>query len=343
MLTAHESKEDMTRALEAGADDFVGKSNDTSIIKARLAALLRRKFIQEDNRRILDELRLKELEAERSRIEKEAALAKAALSEVLEKTVSELEKENQKRRKTEDKLNQTMADLSRSNADLEQFAYVVSHDLQEPLRKITSYLLLLKEEHQELLNQDAGKYIETAVNGANRMKAMIGDLLQLSRVGTRMSPRQKVNSGTVLKEVLRNIDLTIRETQSRITIGELPSVYVDPLQMEHLFSNLIGNAIKYRGEAVPEIRISAIHETSYWRFSVKDNGIGIDPKYFDKIFQIFQRLHSRTEYDGTGIGLAICRKIVERFGGSIWVQSKSGEGSEFFFTIPDQEEIKHAG
>ncbi len=225
-------------------------------------------------------------------------------------------------------------DLERSNTELEGFAYVISHDLQEPLRKIGSYLDLLKEEYEGHLNEEALSYIGSAVDGAYRMKDMIGDLLALSRVGTRPDPFKEVDSGKAVELAVRDLEIAVGESGAKISWNSLPTVHADPGQLNQLLSNLIGNAIKYRGDVSPEITVSAVRDNTGWRFCVKDNGIGFDMKFADRIFQIFQRLHTRREYPGTGIGLALCKKIVERHGGRIWVLTEPGKGSEFFFTLP---------
>jgi PAS domain S-box-containing protein len=223
-------------------------------------------------------------------------------------------------------------DLLRSNRELEQFAYVASHDLQEPLRMVSSFTQLLAIRYKDKLDKDAREFINFAVDGAQRMQRLINDLLQYSRIKTRGKNLSVTNLNDVLDQTLHNLSIKIKEKKAVITSDTLPSVFADDGQMVQLFQNLIENGLKFC-EKTPKIHISSVEEDDYYRFSVKDNGIGIEPQYFDRIFQIFQRLHLRDEYGGTGIGLAICKRIAERHGGRIWVESKNGRGTTFYFTI----------
>ena len=223
-------------------------------------------------------------------------------------------------------------DLLRSNKELEQFAYIASHDLQEPLRMVSSFTQLLSLRYKDKLDNDAQEFITFAVDGALRMQNLINDLLEYSRVETKGKPLLAIDMHYVLGQTINNLSLKIKEKNALVTLGELPSVIADGGQMIQLFQNLIGNALKFC-KSLPIVHISAIEENDYFRFSVKDNGIGIETQYYDRIFQIFQRLHTKEEFGGTGIGLAICRRIVERHGGKIWLESKSGEGTTFYFTI----------
>jgi PAS domain S-box-containing protein len=237
------------------------------------------------------------------------------------------------RKESEQQMLQLTNDLKRSNQELEQFAYVASHDLQEPLRAVTSYTQLLAQRYQGNLDTKADKYINHIVDGASRMQQLINDLLAYSRLGTRAQEFEAADCKAAVEQSLSILEIAIAEKQAVITCESMPTVMADEFQLVQLFQNLIGNAIKF-SQDVPIIQIAAIIQDDEWLFSVRDNGIGIDPEYADRIFIIFQRLHSRREYAGTGIGLAICKRIVERHGGRIWVESQSGEGATFYFTIP---------
>ncbi len=236
-------------------------------------------------------------------------------------------------RKAQEKLQQLNEELIQSNRDLEQFAYVASHDLQEPLRAVTSYAQLLARKYQGNLDAKADKYINYIVDGATRMQQLIEDLLEFSRVGTRAKALVPTDCDNVLNQVLENLKIAIAQNRAKITHDPLPTIMGDEIQLIQLFQNLIGNAIKFRGEEPLRIHISVETREKEWLFSVRDNGIGIETEYFERIFTIFQRLHSKSEYPGTGIGLAVCKKIVERHGGHIWVKSQSGAGTTFYFTI----------
>jgi PAS domain S-box-containing protein len=238
------------------------------------------------------------------------------------------------RKKAEGILRTKIEELARSNAELEQFAYVSSHDLQEPLRMISSYLQLLQRRYQGKLDDKADKYIYFAVDGAVRMQTLINDLLEFSRVATRAKELEPTDSKFVLNQVLSNLELYLKENKAAVSYDTLPEVIADNTQLAQVFQNLIINGIKFHSEKAPRIYISAEKKENEWLFSVKDNGIGIDPQYSHKIFEVFKRLHRKEEYPGTGIGLAICKKIVERHGGHIWVKSELGKGATFYFTIP---------
>lgn len=243
------------------------------------------------------------------------------------------------RKRAEALLERQTEELARSNAELEQFAYVASHDLQEPLRMVASYTQLLARRYSGQLDEKADRWIGYAVDGAQRMQALINDLLALSRVGTRGRPMERCDSGAVLAQVLEGLEMAVAENGARVTFDTLPVVHADPLQVGQLFQNLVSNALKFhRPEVPPEIHVSAepssVGGGPGWLFRISDNGIGMDPSYAEQVFVLFQRLHTREEYPGTGIGLAICRKIVERHGGRIWVDSMPGAGSTFSFTLP---------
>jgi PAS domain S-box-containing protein len=230
-------------------------------------------------------------------------------------------------------------ELQRSNAELQQFAYVASHDLQEPLRMVSSYTQLLAECYQGQLDAQADKFIAFATEGATRMQQLLEDLLDYSRVSRRPQPFEPINCTTILKDVLTDLAVTMQESSAVVTADSLPTVLGDRTQLRQLLQNLISNAIKFRREEPPVVHISAEPQEDFWLFTVRDNGIGIDPQFAERIFVLFQRLHSRQEYPGTGIGLAICKKIVERHAGRIWVESHLGEGSTFYFTLPRQPQL----
>jgi len=236
----------------------------------------------------------------------------------------------------EEQLKQTMEDLARSNSELEQFAYVASHDLQEPLRMVTSYLQLIERRYKDKLDAEADEFIGFAVDGAMRMKGLINDLLLYSRVSTRGKEFELTDVKLVVKRVLHDLSMQIEESNALIEVDRLPKVMADEIQLGQVFQNLISNAIKFRSEAPIEIHIGASHEKHNWIFWVCDNGIGIEPQYHERIFVIFQRLHARGEFPGTGIGLAIVKKIIERHGGRIWLESQPGYGSTFYFSLPER-------
>jgi PAS domain S-box-containing protein len=234
----------------------------------------------------------------------------------------------------EEKLAEERNLLARSNAELEQFAYVASHDLQEPLRAVASCVQLLQKRYQGKLDERAEEFIAHAVAGTKRMQALITDLLAYSRVGTKTNPFEQANCADVLADALSNLTVALEESGAVVIPEGLPTLAADGSQLAQVFQNLIGNALKFRAEdRRPEIRVTARREADEWIFAVADNGIGIEPQYYDRIFRMFQRLHTRSRYPGTGIGLAICKKIIERHGGRIWIESQPGRGSTFFFTL----------
>ncbi len=239
-------------------------------------------------------------------------------------------------KRAEEKLLETAAELARSNKDLEQFAYVASHDLKEPLRMVTSYLQLLEKRYGDRLDGDAVEFLNFAVDGARRMGEMVQDLLDYSRVGSRGKPFEPTDLNAVVERTLSDLQVAIEENGALITRDELPTVAADASQMRQLFQNLLGNAVKFRGAEPPQIHVGTERRDGQWLVSVRDNGIGISPEYRERIFGVFQRLHDRGEYPGTGIGLAICEKIVARHGGRIWVESEPGRGATFYFTLPDR-------
>ncbi|MDB5052829.1 MAG: sensory transduction histidine kinase [Bacilli bacterium] len=239
-----------------------------------------------------------------------------------------------RRKEAEEALQTKVEELSRSNAELEQFAYVASHDLQEPLRMVTSFVQLLARRYKGKLDDDADEFIHFAVDGANRMKELINDVLTYSRVGSKKKEFKPTDCKVILEQVLINIRLFIKERGAVITYDDLPTVLADSFECIQLFQNLITNAIKFHSEKQPQVHIGVERRGDEWVFSVRDNGIGIHSEYFERVFFIFQRLHGRDKYLGTGIGLAICKKIVERHGGRIWLESEPGNGATFYFTLP---------
>lgn len=261
----------------------------------------------------------------------------AERTEELREANARLSVELDERRQAEQRLAQYAQELRQSNAELEQFAYVASHDLQEPLRMVASFTQLLKKRYQGQLDQDAEEFIGFAVEGAQRMQVLLNDLLAYSRVGTRGKPFGYVDCNVVLRKTLDNLAPAIAESGATITSDPLPTVLGDDVQLMQLFQNLIANALKFRSREPLKIHVLAGKKDGHWVMGVQDNGIGIAPEHQERIFLIFQRLHSRSEYPGTGIGLAICQKIVERHGGRLWVESQPLRGATFYFTIAERE------
>jgi light-regulated signal transduction histidine kinase (bacteriophytochrome) len=241
-------------------------------------------------------------------------------------------------------LERRAAELASLNTELEQFAYVASHDLQEPLRMVGSYLQLLEKRYGDRLDDDGRDFIAFAVDGAARMKVLINDLLAFSRIGTRGQTLRPTDLNQPLDDALANLAPVIGETGAVITRDPMPTLDADASQLMQLFQNLIGNALKFRGKEPPRVHVGAAADNGHWRLSVADNGIGVAPEYAEKIFVIFQRLWNRQEYPGTGIGLSVCKKIVERHGGRIWVESTPGQGATFRFTLHEERKPnQHAG
>lgn len=254
--------------------------------------------------------------------------------EQLRKTNKLLEEEIKERMRTEQVLAQQANELARSNNELEQFAYVASHDLKEPLRMIASFTQLLEKRYGELLDAEGKQFMWFIVDGAKRMKLLIDDLLAYARLGKQNDNFKVVSCDVVIETVLADLKVMIDENQAQVFKKTLPSVESDPVLLGQLFQNLIINAIKFKRESIPKITIDATRKGKQWLFRIQDNGIGIEEKYYDRIFGLFQRLHTKDEYIGTGIGLAICKKIVALHGGNIWVKSILGEGTTFYFTLP---------
>jgi PAS domain S-box-containing protein len=242
------------------------------------------------------------------------------------------------RKRSEEHLVKTVGELKRSNDELQQFAYVASHDLQEPLRMVASYTQLLAQRYKGRLDSDADEFIAYAVDGSTRMQGLIQDLLAYSRAGANGKALREISSESALKEALASLRATIEESGAVVTHDSLPAITTDGTQLAQVFQNLVGNAIKYHGAQVPHVHVSAAKNGgNEWIFSVRDNGLGIDPQYFDRIFILFQRLHGPTEFKGTGIGLAICKKMLEGLGGRIWVESQPEKGSIFHFALPERD------
>ncbi|MFB3904660.1 MAG: PAS domain S-box protein [Acidobacteriota bacterium] len=282
----------------------------------------------------------------RFRAEAELSRYRDHLEELVKQRTSELQAANSQlqteiaeRRRAEESLRETAEELARSNRDLEQFAYVASHDLQEPLRAVAGYVELLQHRYGDKLDDKALQFIAGASDGAARMQTLIVDLLAFSRLGTQGKRFESTDLNKVLDLALSGLKVSLQEAGAKVKADALPVLDVDATQIAQLFQNLIGNAIKFRSDRPPEIHVSVKKRRGFWLFSVQDNGIGIEPQYQERIFLLFQRLHTRMKYPGTGIGLAICKKIVERHGGRIWVDSEPGKGSLFYFTIPVKENL----
>jgi PAS domain S-box-containing protein len=261
----------------------------------------------------------------------EGILVTSAIRDITER------KQSQEALRHQEALERRSAELTRSNDDLQQFAYIAAHDLQEPLRMVASYTQLLSTRYTGKLDSDADEFIAYAVDGAHRMKLLIEDLLAYCHVGTTGKLPQEISSTAALEQALLNLQGAIQESGGVVTHDPLPNVVVDGAQLVQLFQNIVGNAIKYRGAELPRVHISAKKSSAHeWIFSVRDNGLGIAPQYFEKIFLMFQRLHGRGEFSGTGIGLTLCKKIAERHGGRMWVESEPGKGSTFYLALPER-------
>jgi two-component system sensor histidine kinase/response regulator len=335
LISAFAEVQDWVEGLKMGASDYITKPFQIEELLSRVKthlALGQAKISLEQQatalRQTNEELQTEVVNRQRVETEMRQSIEQAGLSH--RAMLSALD--DQKR--TEEKINAFSVELERSNKELEQFAYIVSHDLQEPLRMVNSYLTLLTERYGGKLDADAREFIGYALEGGARMSRLINALLAYSRLGTRGKAFEDVNCETILSQALDNLQVAIAESQAVVTHDPLPTVQGDDTQLLQLFQNLLGNAIKFRSAEPPRVHISAKAEGGSFVFSVSDNGIGIDPQYYERIFIIFQRLHNREDYPGTGIGLAISKRIVERHGGRIWIESLPGKGSTFFFTLP---------
>ena len=324
-----------------GAEQIYGYSSEEIIGKS--VSILAPDNLKGETKKLIEKVKLGEriqrYRTSRLRKDDKLIFASITLSPVFDSSgelvaISAITRDITERKKADEVLKLKLEELARSNEELEQFAYVSSHDLQEPLWMITGYLQLLQRRYQGELDDKADKYINCAVEGAFRMQNLINDLLEFSRVTTITREPEFTDCKFILNQVLSNLKLFIIENKATVSYGSLPKIMADSIQLVQIFQNLIINGIKFHGEKAPKIHISAEKKANEWLFSVQDNGIGIDPRCFKKIFEIFKRLHKREEYPGTGIGLAICKKIIEKQGGRIWVESELNKGSTFYFTLP---------
>jgi len=327
LTAAHRDETHVARGYSLGGVDYILKPFEPEILRSKVAVFVELARKTEIVRRQSELLRA----IEKGEHEKELADTRAAHLKDLEGKNRELELG---RRILEEKVRE----LARANEDLEQFAYVASHDLQEPLRMVSMYVQLLARRQKGKLDKDSEDFIAFAHEGATRMQSLIHSLLDYARVGAGGAPFEEVACETVFDQVMRNLQVARQESGAVVTRDPLPVVRGDAIQLATLLQNLIGNAIKFRGEEAPTIHVAAERSGPEWLFSVRDNGIGIEPRFLERVFVIFQRLHTRESYPGTGIGLSICKKIVERHGGRIWVESQPGRGATFRFTMPVERE-----
>ena len=340
-ISAKDEVFDKVNAFAVGGVDYISKPFQFEEVLARIESHLSlrnlQKQLKEQNvllqEEITSRLAVEKTLQEKNLILQQEISTRRAVEKALQEQNLVLQQEISNRQRAESALLKSNQELARSNAELEQFAYVASHDLQAPLATIASYAQLLEKRYKDQLDSKASKFIDNIVQGCTRMQTLIDDLLEYSRVGRSQKPFQLTDCNHAVEQALANLQGAIRETQAVVTYSELPAVMGDISQLVQLFQNLVGNSIKYRHNAPPVVHIIACKQEKDWLFSVSDNGIGIATQHQARIFQIFQRLHTQKEYSGTGIGLAICQKIVERHGGYIWVESKPGQGSTFYFTV----------
>jgi signal transduction histidine kinase len=345
-LTAYEGGEfPVRKAYSLGAVDYLVKPLVPEILRAKVLGFVELFRKTEQVKRQAEQLQqLERREFERRLAEEKLRQTEARYREMhrlnaeLEQRVAErtreLEAANWELERAIVQHQQTAAELTRSNQELEQFACVASHDLKEPLRKVRIYLELLAKRYRGRLDPTADQYIAYAVDGVGRMQALVNDLLAYARVGSGGRPLEPTDAAAAFDQAVADLDEAVRESGAAVTRADLPVVRGDATQLVQLFQNLVGNSLKFRGAAPPVVHTEARRQGGDWLFAVRDNGIGIDPQYAERVFVIFERLHPREQYPGTGIGLAICKKIVEGHGGRIWVESQPGEGATFWFTLP---------
>ncbi|MEG4230910.1 response regulator [Microcoleus sp. Pol11C3] len=340
-ISAKDETFDKVNAFAVGAVDYISKPFQFEEVLARIESHLSlrnlQKQLKEQNvllqEEIMSRLAVEKTLYEKNQILQQEISTRRAVEQTLQEQNLLLQQEISNRQRAESALLKSNQELARSNAELEQFAYVASHDLQAPLATIASYAQLLEKRYKDQLDSQAIKFIGNIVQGCTRMQSLIDDLLEYSRVGRSQKPFQITDCNYAVEQALANLQGVIRQTQAVVTYSELPAVMGDISQLVQLFQNLVSNAIKYRHDVPPVVHITACKHEKDWLFSVSDNGIGIATQHRERIFQIFQRLHTQREYSGTGIGLAICQKIVERHGGCIWVESEPEQGSTFHFTL----------
>ena len=331
-MTGNTDIETKIRGFKLGAVDYITKPFEAQEILDRIKIQLQLKqmqhILQRQNKQLQQEIaqrkiteqELRKIQAKEQELNYKLEQKVAARTGELVHTTQELEARNQ--------------ELQRSNAELESFAYAVSHDLQAPLRSIKMFAQLLTQEYQELLQGQPQEYIEYITSSVERMENLIHDLLAYSRAGKNEQTWLPISLEELVNTSIQNLEVSIKENQATVNVGNLPTLMVNPTEMTQVFQNLISNGIKFCGKQQPLIEIGAVSDEDNWQIFVKDNGIGIDSKYHQKIFQVFQRLHSEDDYPGTGIGLSICEKIVKHHGGKIWLESVPNQGSTFYFTLP---------
>ncbi|UNU25074.1 ATP-binding protein [Microcoleus vaginatus] len=340
-ISAKDEVFDKVNAFAVGGVDYISKPFQFEEVLARIESHLSlrnlQKQLKEQNvllqEEITSRLAVEKTLQEKNQILQQEISTRRAVEKALQEQNLVLQQEISHRQRAESALLKSNQELARSNAELEQFAYVASHDLQAPLATIASYAQLLEKRYKDQLDTQGSKFIGNIVQGCTRMQTLIDDLLEYSRVGRSRKPFELTDCNHAVDRALANLQGAIRENKAVVTYSELPAVMGDISQLVQLFQNLVSNAIKYRHDAPPVVHITACKQDKKWLISVSDNGIGIAPQHQKRIFQIFQRLHTQREYSGTGIGLAICQKIVELHGGCIWVESQPAQGSTFYFTL----------